>query len=373
MPQLNVWPSGPGRIMHFDQIRGFLEAEHQPAYRWGQLKRAFYIDLVSGWDEVTVFPKPLREACKAAYPWTSLEVVRTQKDRLGETVKTLFRCHDGATIEAVLMSHHEERNTVCVSSQVGCAMACAFCATGTMGWKRNLTAEEMVDQVLHYARTLTSSNERVTNVVFMGMGEPFHNYDEVMRAIRMLNDGDGFGLGARHISISTCGIVPGILRLADEGIQVNLAISLHGATDLVRGKIMPVNKAYPLKKLMSAVHTYMEKTNRRVMFEYLLLRGINDRPEDARALADLLGPDYRLVHVNLIKYHNTEAFVGTDHKDRLSFLDRLHMLHIPATHRVTFGEDIDAACGQLAVKEDGGSLKQGREAIRASKSRAKSV
>lgn len=353
--------------MNFHELAKLLEARKEPPYRLAQAKQAFYIQLLPGWEQVSVFSKPLREACAAAIPWDPFTVVRVQESQKGDTVKTLLACTDGQKIETVLMRHADERDTVCVSSQAGCAMACTFCATGTMGFKRNLSVEEIVGQVIHYARWLKERDRRVTNVVLMGMGEPFHNYDNVMQALYTLNDHDGFDLGARRMSISTCGIVPGILRLADEPLQVNLAISLHSAIDAKRSRIMPVNKAYPLPKLKQAILTYMEKTNRKVMFEYLLLKGINDTEEDARALAAWLGDDKRLFHVNLIKYHETEAFQGTARTERLSFLDRLHELGVPATHRITFGEDIDAACGQLAVNENKAGLMQGLQAVRANK------
>ena len=357
--------------MNFETVTQFFAEEKLPKYRLAQAKRAYYIELLKSWEEVSVFPKELRQKCAEHISWDVLTPITTQTSPASETTKTLFACHDDKKIEAVLMCHEDERNTVCLSSQIGCPMACSFCATGTMGLKRNLTAEEMVEQVIYYARLLQVKKDRVSNVVFMGMGEPFHNYDAVMETVRTLNDHAGFNLGARHISISTCGIVPGILRLADEPFQVNLAISLHSAIDQVRSSIMPVNKAYPLAKLMAAVRTYMQKTNRKVMFEYLLLRGINDREEDAIALAQMLGPDYRLAHVNLIKYHETEAFQGTDRHDRIEFLDRLHALGVPATHRITFGEDIDAACGQLAVREEQGVVRQGRAAVLASREPAR--
>lgn len=338
--------------MHFDALKTFFAERKEPAYRLAQAKRAFYVEWLGSWDEVTVFGKALREACAAAVPWNALTPVATQESPDKRTVKTLFACADGKKIEAVLMRHDDgERNTVCVSSQVGCAMACGFCATGTMGLTRNLTSDEIVEQVIHFARWLKPKGETVNNIVVMGMGEPMHNYDNVMKALRQINEPDGLNIGARHMSISTCGVVPGILKLADEDFQVNLAISLHAATDAVRSSIMPVNRAYPLAKLMEAVREYMRKTNRKVMFEYVMLKGKNDRAEDARALADLLGPDFRLVHVNLIKYHETKAFQGTLRDERMSFLDELRALGVPASHRVTFGEDIDAACGQLAVKE----------------------
>lgn len=352
--------------MNFKQLEQFLQEQKQPAYRFKQAKQGYFVDLLPSWNDISVYGKPLREACAAHIPWDAMRPLHVQESSKGDTVKTLFACQDEKKIEAVLMRHADERDTVCVSSQAGCAMACAFCATGTMGLKRNLTAEEIVGQVIHYARWLKPRGSYVTNVVLMGMGEPFHNYDEVMRALHILNDQEGFCLGARRMSISTCGVVPGILKLADEDLQVNLAISLHSAIDAKRSRIMPVNKAYPLAKLRSAVQTYIEKTNRKVMFEYLLLKGINDGEEDARALAAWLGKDRRLFHVNLIKYHETEAFDGTAKGDRMKFLRMLHDLGIPSTHRITFGEDIDAACGQLAVNEQEG-LKQGLPAVRVNK------
>lgn len=353
--------------MHFDRLQQALHAHGQPSYRLAQIKRAFFLELQPSWDALTVLSKSLREDLAKEVSWNVLTTLRVQESRDGETSKTLFCCEDGQTIEAVLMRHQDERNTVCVSSQAGCAMACTFCATGTMGLKRNLRSEEIVEQVIHYARFLKAKGEVVTNVVLMGMGEPLHNYDQVMDALKTLNDKQGFNFGARRMSISTCGIVPGILRLADEPLQVNLAISLHAGTDEVRSKIMPVNKAYPLTKLMEAVRLYMQKTNRKVMFEYLLLRGINDRREDAEAVARLLGSDVRLVHVNVIKYHDTLAFQGTDRGARIEFVDELRALGIPATHRVTFGEDIDAACGQLAVNEMTSGIVQGIQAVKMNK------
>ncbi len=332
----------------------------QPAFRFSQAKRAFYVELLKGWDEVTPFSKELRTALQEQVPWSSLTPRHVQESAQKDTIKTLFSTADGKSIEAVLMRHEGGRNTVCISSQVGCAMACTFCATGTMGLKRNLTAEEMVDQVLHYSRWLKERNAHVTNVVFMGMGEPLNNLDEVMDAVRILNDQDGMCLGARHITISTCGLVPGIRRLAQEPIQINLAISLHSAVDATRSKIMPVNKAFPVEKLMQAVDEYAKRTNRKVFFEYLLLKGINDTKEEAEALAHLLQHNPRLFHVNLIKYHDTDMFTATQREERMSFMRRLQRLGVPVTHRISFGEDIDAACGQLAVNEE----TQGKPAIK---------
>lgn len=350
--------------MNLAQLNAFFAEHQQPAYRLAQAKRAFYVEGLRSWDELTTLPKALREEAKIAVPWDCLSVVRSQTSSAGDTVKTLFRCADGKTIEAVLMRHDDGRNTVCISCQVGCPMGCAFCATGTMGLVRNLTADEIVEQVVHVMRDLKAMNGHVTNVVFMGMGEPLNNYAEVMRAVRLLNDHEGINLGARHITISTCGIVPGILKLADEPFQVNLAISLHSARNETRSKIMPVNKAYPIEALMRAVQTYATKTNRKVFFEYLLLKGVNDSREEAEALADLLSDNYRLFHVNLIKYHDTEAFSATERDGRFHFMNWLKSRGVPVTHRITFGEDIDAACGQLAVKEAGSDTVQGKVAAR---------
>lgn len=259
-------------------------------------------------------------------------------------------------------------------------MNCSFCATGKSGFKRNLTAEEIVDQVLFFARLLNKKQERVTNVVYMGMGEPMNNYDNVMASIRSLNDKDGMNLGARHISVSTCGIVPGIKKFAKEELQVNLAISLHAADDKTRSRLMPVNAAYPIAKLMKAVAEYAAATKRKVMFEYILISGVNDSDEHARSLAALIGKN-KLYHVNLIKYHETpaplevrttkdkSAGVNDDllltgsakagaspvfrapARERLDrFFDILKKSGVSCTFRVSFGEDIAGACGQLAPR-----------------------
>jgi 23S rRNA (adenine2503-C2)-methyltransferase len=340
--------------MDIARLETTLAEAGEPKFRLSQAKKAVYGQLISSWDEASTFPLALRDQLKAEVPMSSLEVVRSVSSSRGDTTKVAFKLADGNLIETVLMQHYGERNTVCVSSQAGCPMKCSFCATGTMGLKRNLTTEEIVDQVLHFGRELKARGERVTNMVFMGMGEPMHNYDNVMAAIRILNDQKGFSLGARHISISTCGIVAGINRMADEDLQVNLAISLHAPNDEMRTRMMPVNRAYPLAKLMTAVDAYVQKTKRKVMFEYLLIKGLNDGLETADELAKLM--TYPLYHVNLIKYHTTEVpgegvFETSPHEQRSAFMDRLIKHGVSVTHRITFGEDIDAACGQLANKE----------------------
>jgi 23S rRNA (adenine2503-C2)-methyltransferase len=362
----------PRALMNLTNVSAVLAAQKEKSYRLDQIKRAFYVDLARSWDDVTTLSQSLREQLSAEVPWDVLTPITTQESSDGDTVKTLFECADGKKIEAVLMRHDGGRNTVCISSQVGCPMACTFCATGTMGLTRNLKSDEMVEQVVHFARWLKDHHEdRITNVVYMGMGEPMHNYDAVLESVRLLNDAKALGIGSRHISISTCGIVPGIKRFADEGLQVNLAISLHSAIDATRSKIMPVNNPYPVAKLMQAVVDYVEKTNRKVMFEYLMLKGINDTREEAEALADLMSTHPKLFHVNIIKYHDTDAYTSTAEGDRHAFLRILKERGVSATHRRTFGEDIDAACGQLAVSEEPGSLAQGKMAVRENRSKQK--
>lgn len=334
--------------MDADKLRTIIEAAGEKPYRLAQVKDAVYRQLISDWDEATSLSAPLRAALKAGVPITSLEEINRVSSERGDTTKVAFRLADGNVIETVLMQHYGDRNTVCVSSQAGCPMACAFCATGTLGLKRNLTTEEIVDQVLHFARLLKAKGERVSNMVFMGMGEPMHNYDSVMDAVRILNDQKGLALGARHISISTCGIVAGIKRMTEEKLQVNLAISLHAPNDVLRSRLMPVNLAYPLARLMPAVEAYVAKTRRKVMFEYLLIDGLNDTPEVAEELATIMR--HPLYHVNLIKYHTTGVFVSSPRERRSAFMDILMKRGVSVTHRITFGEDIDAACGQLANK-----------------------
>jgi 23S rRNA (adenine2503-C2)-methyltransferase len=329
-------------------IKSALEAAGEKPYRLAQAKDAVYRQLISDWNEATVFPPALRAKLNETAPIKMFEVVRESEAERGDTRKAALRLPDGNLIETVLMRHAQGRNTVCVSSQAGCPMACTFCATGTMGLTRNLTAGEIVAQVLHFSRQLAARGERVTNMVLMGMGEPMHNYDNVMAAIRIMNDQKGLALGARHISISTCGIVAGIVRMTDEPLQVNLAVSLHAPNDDLRSRLMPVNRAYPLAKLMPAIDAYIAKTGRKVMFEYLLIDGLNDTPEVIAELAVLLKKP--LYHLNLIKYHTTGAFVSTPRDRRTAILDYMKKAGVSVTHRITFGEDIDAACGQLANK-----------------------
>ena len=318
-------------------------------YRTGQIYRAATKELHAKPAGITVLPAEMRAKLAEALPLSSVSLARevTSGDR--QTTKFLFDLHGGNQVEAVLMRHHG-RTTVCISSQAGCALRCDFCATGQGGFFRHMTALEIFDQALFVARRSRDEGRLLTNLVFMGMGEPFLNYDAVMDAVAMLNDPAGFGLGSRRMTISTAGVVPGIERFTDEGIQVNLAISLHAADDELRTKLMPINKKWPIAKLMQAAHRYVRTTRRKIFYEYLMLAGVNDRAEDAKQLADLLGGP--LHHVNLIPYNATDApYSRSSPASMRRFQEILRGRGVPSTIRHTMGADIAAACGQLRVQQ----------------------
>lgn len=339
------------------KVLQLLEEIKEPKFRQKQIEEAFYTKALINIDEITVLSKDLREKIQLQGGLLSFVQKDIQKSSDG-TVKCVFRLSDGNVIETVLMRYKmksgKNRNTVCISSQAGCAMKCNFCATGTLGLKRNLTDMEIIDQVVYFNGYLKETNERVDNIVFMGMGEPLHNYDNVMSAVRIINE--KIGIGARHITISTCGIVPNILKLADVPLQVNLAISLHTPYNEQRSEIMPVNRSFKIEELMDAVKIYIEKTNRRVSFEYIMLGGVNDTMETAEDLGHLLEP-LKLVHVNCIPYNPTTADDGTVKYKQSSnnqihrFVEKLKDYGISATIRQNKGRDIDGACGQLAGKK----------------------
>ena len=317
-----------------------------PPYRARQVYEGLTRGLVTDFAQITSLPLTLRTALAERLQPLALAPVTTQLTDDGAARKTLFASADGQTAEAVLMLY-PDRATVCVSTQVGCAVGCAFCASGRLGLRRNLRAEEIVDQVLHFARVLREEGRQVTNVVFMGMGEPFHNYDETLRACRLLNDPAGFGLGARSISVSTSGVVPGIDRFAEEDLQLNLAVSLHAGTDELRSRLVPLNRTYPIADVMAACARYVARTHRGVMFEYVVVHGVNDTAEQAAALARLLkSPHY---HLNLIAYNETgDEFVRPRPADVAAFRARLQRAGVSCTVRRSPGRGIAAACGQLA-------------------------
>jgi 23S rRNA (adenine2503-C2)-methyltransferase len=320
----------------------------QPGFRRRQVEQAVTQGLAQSYDEITSLPLGLRAELAGSVPLLDLSVEEVQRSQDG-TVKVRFSARDGFPVEAVAM-RHRNRRTVCVSSQSGCPLACTFCATGDMGLGRNLTSGEILEQVLVLARMLRDEDSvTVGNVVMMGMGEPFLNYDQVLTACRRINDPDGFGLGARSIAISTAGWVPGIDRLADEPLQVKLALSLHAPNDALRSELMPVTRRFPLEQLMKACAGYRERTRRRIFVEYLLLDGVNDSDELADELAGLLpAAGY---HVNLIAYNPTgSGFRGSPPPRVEAFAHRLHKHGLAASYRRSHGQDIDAACGQLAVR-----------------------
>jgi 23S rRNA (adenine2503-C2)-methyltransferase len=335
--------------MDMIRLKKLLMAEKIPNYRKSQIERAFFKELVSGWDEVRVLPAELRKKLENEFSWDSISLLELLNSRKSDTIKAVFKLYDGETIESVLIRHRDRRNTVCVSSQVGCPLGCAFCATGSSGYKRNLESQEIVEQVVQFSRILKKENAKVTNVVFMGMGEPFLNYENVLLAISYLNDPSLSAIGSRHISVSTIGIIPGIKKFAAEPYQANLAFSLHATNDRLRGRLIPINKKYGLKEIIKSLENYIERTGRRVMVEYLMIDKINDRPEDARELVKLFS-NKKLFYLNLIKYHKTDKFRPSKEKVINEFLDFLNNKGVKTTRRFSFGESISAACGQLAGK-----------------------
>ena len=333
-----------------DAAAALLAERDEPAYRVTQARRAALTEYAESWDEVSTLPRALRVALDERAPLREL-VVEAEQVAADGTIKLRLRTADGYPVEAVAM-RHRDRRTVCLSSQSGCALACTFCATGAMGLGRNLTPGEIVEQLVVLARRLRDSDgARVHNVVMMGMGEPFQNYDRVLAACRTMNDPTGFGLGARQIAISTAGWVPGIDRLAAEPMQIKLALSLHAPDDELRGQLMPVTRRYPIAELMDACRRYRAATRRRVFVEYLLLEGVNDSRAHARALADLLRPHGRgAFHVNLIAYNPTAAgFQGSASYVVEQFAQALERGGVGSSYRVSRGREIDAACGQLAM------------------------
>jgi 23S rRNA (adenine2503-C2)-methyltransferase len=322
----------------------------EPAYRFKQAQKAVFKDFISDWSEATSLPLNLREKLNNECALATQGEIYESKDK--KTAKAVIVLNDGFKIETVLMRHADGRNSLCVSSQVGCALNCEFCATGAGGFKRNLSADEIISQYLFFARYLKKdlptgeARGKITNVIFMGMGEPFLNYESVLASVRILNDKDLIGLGARHISISTSGITEGIRKLAKENLQVNLAVSLHAPEDKLRLSLMPINKKYSLEKVLQAVDYYIEKTSRRVMFEYLMIKGVNDSPANAEKLANIMRRPLYLV--NLISYNPTGKFEPSPEESITKFKNILEKNRVAVTRRYSFGQDIKAACGQLA-------------------------
>ncbi|MFA6255387.1 MAG: 23S rRNA (adenine(2503)-C(2))-methyltransferase RlmN [Patescibacteria group bacterium] len=330
--------------MNLENLETILASE--PKYRIKQIDQAIFVNLIDDWSKISNLPLALREKLAVGCDLKISGQNFIAKDE--NTQKALITLSDGLKIETVLLGHRDGRSTICVSSQVGCPLGCLFCATGQMGFKRNLKAWEIIEQVLFFARLLKKENKKITNVVFMGMGEPFLNYDEVLKAIRMINNPAYFNIGSRKISISTCGIIEGIKKLAGENLQVNLAISLHAPNDKLRSQLMPINKNYPLKELLPVIDDYVKKTSRQVMFEYLMIKDVNDSLAQAKELAALL--KNKLYLVNLITYNPTGKFKPTSGSVIQAFKKELEKNGVKVTQRYNFGQDIAAACGQLATK-----------------------
>lgn len=318
----------------------------EPAFRARQIWEWLYRHFAASFEEMTNLPQSLRAKLAERATLEIGELASTQHSKDGQTRKVLFRLRDGQLIETVLM-RYEKRRTLCISTQVGCAMGCVFCATGQMGFFRHLTSGEIVAQVIYFARELATEGEHVTNIVMMGMGEPLHNYENTLAAVDRLTDPAGFNLGARKITISTVGLVPAIRRYADEQRQTPLAISLHATTDEERDKLIPVNRRWPIADVMDACRYYIEKTGRRLTFEWALIAGENDTVEEAHRLGRLL--QGMLCHVNLIPLNPTAGYGGrpSSLEQVERFRDTLAEYGVSSTVRVRRGIDIQAGCGQL--------------------------
>lgn len=358
------------RSCNFEELKSEFASWGEPAYRLDQLLDWLYRKQAASWDAMSNLPRALRDRLAARFSLTPI-LLASRQGSADSTQKFLWRLKDGALIESVLIpsspalyGEPSDRHTLCVSTQVGCAYGCKFCASGLEGWKRNLGVEEIVEQVLAVERT---SNARapsasapgrdrlVQNLVIMGMGEPLANYANLLKALHVLNAPWGGGIGARKITISTSGLVPEIRKLAAEPVQFRLAISLHGATDAVRGRIMPINRKYPLAQLTAACEQYLEKKGRMLTFEYILLGGVNDSLEQAGSLAKLA---HQLdAKVNLIPYNQVEGLPWTRPSEEAqeSFLAVLRRQKVSATLRREKGHDIEAACGQLRLRHEQGT------------------
>ncbi len=357
-----------------EELEARFQGWGEPTYRVSQLLNWLYVRRVKDWNAMSDLPQSLRRKLQTHYELGSLELIRKQ-GASDTTQKFLWQLADHSLIESVLIPANpalygeaSDRHTLCVSTQVGCAYGCKFCASGLEGWKRNLTADEIVDQVMAIERNSSSSSipetrtttrtrtkesgRSVDNLVIMGMGEPLANYDHLLKALKILNAPWGGGIGARKITISTSGLAPQIRQLADEPVQFRLAISLHGATDEIRNRIMPVNRKYPLSKLTDACEYYLRKKGRMITFEYILIAGVNDALDQVKPLAALAR---RLkAKVNLIPYNNVEGLPWQRPEETVqtAFLSALENQKVTATLRREKGHDIDAACGQLRLKTE---------------------
>lgn len=334
-----------------ESLQAWIRSQGEPAYRARQIWHGLYRTLANAASDLTDLPQSLRERLADSFAFQSLALRAEARSQDGRTVKELLELPGGNAIESVLM-RYAKRRTACISSQAGCAMGCAFCATGQMGFVQNLDSGQIVEQVLRIERRLRAEGEHLTNIVVMGMGEPFHNYDAVMQALDRLNHPLGLHFGARRITVSTVGLVPAIERYTAEKRRYNLAVSLHAATDELRSKLLPINRRYPLDMLMEACRSYGTQSGRRITFEWALIEGVNDDTEQARILAARLKG--MLSHVNLIPLNPTQGYRRRPSQRAAvqRFQQTLGSEGIACTVRMRRGIEIRAGCGQLAVKEE---------------------
>lgn len=331
------------KSMTLSELQSKIIELSEKSYRANQLYEWMHKKMARDYGEMTNLPKTLIEKCREHFSYAALKIVKVQESKIDGTKKFLFALSDGNLVESVWM-RYKHGNSVCISSQVGCKMGCAFCASTLDGWERNLLPSEMLDQI--YAITLFTG-ERVSNVVVMGTGEPLDNYENLLRFMTLLTDENGLHISQRNVTVSTCGLVPQMYRLADEKLQITLALSLHAATDEKRKKLMPIAQRYSLDELMKACTYYFEKTGRRITFEYSLINGVNDTKEDAKELTALLKP--LNCHVNLIPVNPIKErdFAQSDRAAVAAFKNMLEKNGINGTIRREMGRDIDGACGQL--------------------------
>ncbi len=340
--------------MDLKKLAAFLKEKGQPAFRLKQVRDAVYKSFAASWDEIPALPAAVREELKGEFRIHSLETLKTQAGKKNDAIKFLFELKDGLKIETVLLNLMPEKWSLCISTQVGCPVRCPFCATGRKGLKRNLSPDEIVDQYLAAASYLKKTrNHKVASVIFMGMGEPFYNYESLAEAIHTITDPDLIGLGQRHVSVSTAGHVPAIRRFAKDFPQCNLALSLHATEDDLRNDLVPLNRTYPLSQLTKAVNDYIALTKRKVFIEYVLMDGLNNSRSQAAKLNSWLrsvaAPKY--FTINLITYNRTGGPYRAPAKDRVQvFAGLMEEYGFEVTIRKSLGSDIDGACGQLAGK-----------------------
>lgn len=331
-----------------EELKSRLKAMGFEPYRACQIFRWLYKSRVKSFDSMTDLPADLRKELKSHFHVLHLTLLDSRSSKVDETTKCLFKLEDANTIETVYLSE-SRRVTICLSSQVGCKFACSFCASAPFGFVRNLKSSEIIDEVLSIEHLYP--DRPVSNLVFMGIGEPFDNYDNLLGAIRIFNDPDAFNIGARKITVSTCGIIPAIKRFSREGLQVELSISLHSADDDIRSRLVPINKKYPIKELVKTCRQYTEDTHRVITFEYILIKDVNSRPQDAHKLVKLLKG--LKCKVNTISFNKIKAIAHDEpaQKDVREFISILKNNGINTTHRKSKGEDIDAGCGQLRISK----------------------